>query len=493
MYEIPQYNLKSNQKLKVLIFLILSLKFCQSIYSQFTWQRTYSKNNQAIGNDVCQTLDGNFVIGGTSLVAGFGYGVFALKINDIGDTLWTATPLLISGHPYEGLAITATIDGGTVIVGSGDSTFMVKLNQTGDIVWLKFYQGYTTQCFDIMATPEGGFIACGRNFSFNSEGFVIKVNSSGQLEWQRIYSGFSGAFNSIDIDNGGGYVITGDVNMGGGDTTKTFILKINSNGDTLWQKKYKINNRGAAAKKIIKQNQFYLIGGLTIDSLIHDQIFFMKIDLNGNVILTKTYPTGIYNDYFNTISVINNNKYVISYERDSSSTLFLNAIAIITDSLGNISRKNVFTSEPHFRWGSLRTIIPLTSGDILFAGTAKLNPSGEIVVYAVRTDSLLNTPTYIGIANGSTIVPNKFILYQNFPNPFNSSTDILYEIKQRSYVRIEIFDILGRRVKVIVDKLNEVGKFKVNLNLNEYSSGLYFLKLTIDNTSYQIIKMILIK
>ncbi len=500
MIKKPQYSKKTNIKLKAALFLILSYLFCQSIFSQsifsqsITWQRTYSKNIQAIGNDVCQTTDGNFVIGGTSLVAGFGYGVFALKIDDKGDTLWTSTPLLISGHPYEGLAITATVDGGIVIVGSGDSTFMVKLNQTGDIVWLNFYQGYTTQCFDIMTTLDGGFIACGRNFSFNSEGFVIKINSMSQLEWQRIYSGLLGTFNSIGNAPGGGYIIAGNYNFPGNDTAKAILLRIDNNGDTFWVKKYKVNNRGASAKKIIPLNQCYLIAGSTGDSLNIGQLFFMRTDFNGNTTYVKVFQNNsFYNNYFDDISVINSNKYVIGYERDSSSVLFLNAIALITDSLGTIIKKNVFTSEPYFRWGSLRSIIPLTSGDILFAGTAKLNPSTTIVVYAVRTDSLLNTPTYIGITNGSALVPGKFILHQNFPNPFNSSTDVLYEIKEKSNVRIEIYDILGRGVKLLVNKLNEIGKFKVNLNLNEFSSGLYLLKLSINNTNYQIIKMILIK
>ena len=216
----PKSRTKSEtMKWKAMLVFIVLL-FWQSVYSQsITWQRTYYKNVQAIGNDLCQTTDGNFVVAGTTLVENIGDGVFVMKINGLGDTLWTTIPIIVSWRSYEGLAVTSTPDGGVVIVGSGDSTFVVKINQLGVTEWLNFYPPYTTLSFDIIGSRDGGFIACGRTLY---SGFIIKINSEGGLLWQRIYPGNLRGFNAIDTATGGGYIVTGESISG---LTRMLILK----------------------------------------------------------------------------------------------------------------------------------------------------------------------------------------------------------------------------------------------------------------------------
>lgn len=76
-------------------------------------------------------------------------------------------------------------------------------------------------------------------------------------------------------------------------------------------------------------------------------------------------------------------------------------------------------------------------------------------------------------------IPKKFALYQNYPNPFNSSTTIKYDLPEKTKVKITIYDILGRRVKVLVDETHDAGyKTIVWDGTNNYNvtvaSGLYF-------------------
>ena len=80
-------------------------------------------------------------------------------------------------------------------------------------------------------------------------------------------------------------------------------------------------------------------------------------------------------------------------------------------------------------------------------------------------------------------IPETFTLSQNFPNPFNPSTVIEYTVPRSQHVKIEVYDILGNKVKTLLDEEMYVGKHKVRWNGdNDFgkrvSSGVYFYKLT---------------
>jgi len=81
-----------------------------------------------------------------------------------------------------------------------------------------------------------------------------------------------------------------------------------------------------------------------------------------------------------------------------------------------------------------------------------------------------------GIGNNST--PVSFGLEQNFPNPFNPTTQIIYNIDQRGPVTLKIYDILGQEVSTLVNDNNEPGSYVAVFNGDNFSSGVYFYKLT---------------
>lgn len=87
----------------------------------------------------------------------------------------------------------------------------------------------------------------------------------------------------------------------------------------------------------------------------------------------------------------------------------------------------------------------------------------------------------IGVQNISTDIPISYALFQNYPNPFNPATKIKYDIKQSGYVRLIIFDALGRKVETLVDEYQHAGTYETNFNASHYPSGVYFYKLTTNN------------
>lgn len=89
-------------------------------------------------------------------------------------------------------------------------------------------------------------------------------------------------------------------------------------------------------------------------------------------------------------------------------------------------------------------------------------------------------------------IPSDYKLYQNFPNPFNPSTTISYQLPVKGNVSLKIYDILGREVQTIVNEVKNAGKYQVNFDASSLTSGVYFYKIKTDRYS-EVKKMILIK
>jgi hypothetical protein len=87
----------------------------------------------------------------------------------------------------------------------------------------------------------------------------------------------------------------------------------------------------------------------------------------------------------------------------------------------------------------------------------------------------------VGINDQSSELPTEFTLLPNYPNPFNPSTNIAYQLPYDSQVKVEIFNTLGERVDLLVDKVENAGFHSVVWNISnrsKISSGTYIIKLT---------------
>jgi len=102
------------------------------------------------------------------------------------------------------------------------------------------------------------------------------------------------------------------------------------------------------------------------------------------------------------------------------------------------------------------------------------------------------------VSENIPLLPSEYVLFQNFPNPFNPETNISYTLKERSTVSLEIFDILGRKVKsLLTQEFQNAGLQNVKWDGTNYSgiraaSGIYIYQLKA-NTFIASKKMILLK
>jgi hypothetical protein len=74
-------------------------------------------------------------------------------------------------------------------------------------------------------------------------------------------------------------------------------------------------------------------------------------------------------------------------------------------------------------------------------------------------------------------LPKQFALEHNYPNPFNPSTTIKYELPRTSNVTLSVYDILGREVSVLVNEKREAGVHEVKFDGSNLASGVYFYRL----------------
>ena len=81
----------------------------------------------------------------------------------------------------------------------------------------------------------------------------------------------------------------------------------------------------------------------------------------------------------------------------------------------------------------------------------------------------------------STFGPTSYKLYQCYPNPFNPSTTITYDLPEKTFVELKIYDTLGREVKTLVNEVKDAGRHQINLNLQNYASGTYFYQIKANN------------
>lgn len=74
-------------------------------------------------------------------------------------------------------------------------------------------------------------------------------------------------------------------------------------------------------------------------------------------------------------------------------------------------------------------------------------------------------------------MPKTFELSQNFPNPFNPSTQIRYAVPQISEVRLDVYNMIGQRVATLVNEEKLPGNYSIDFDASTLSSGIYFYRL----------------
>jgi M6 family metalloprotease-like protein len=142
-------------------------------------------------------------------------------------------------------------------------------------------------------------------------------------------------------------------------------------------------------------------------------------------------------------------------------------------------------------------INPENGIDYSFIGDSTSGKASQILVKTGSTTfNKLNNSRIQLFANANKTVssnlPTEYALQQNYPNPFNPTTTIEYDLPDASKISVTIYDILGRKVKELVNEKQDAGRYKIQFDASNFASGIYIYQLIADKF-YSAMKMILLK
>ncbi len=222
------------------------------------------------------------------------------------------------------------------------------------------------------------------------------------------------------------------------------------------------------------------------DSLTLDGKYYIRMTEFGTFLLdTLTY--NVYTTRNQSISL----KYKLNATLGDSWVMF-------TDSVNNIEFigqvEDVFTTQIFNRFTTVKKMgfygVLTNYGDSLWFGSDYLASNFGIVqtdfefanpgfvLVAARIDSVQYGTFITGLKDGiSSQFPNTVNLYQNYPNPFNPETTIQYDLHRQNKVELAIYDVLGRKVAVLVNKIQPPGSYQVRFDGRGLPSGVYIYQL----------------
>jgi len=540
----------------VSLYLIFTLQFLTSIsFSQQPTQEWVARfpgpSNDLYGPFMEVDKHGNSYITGTHVVNDTPKVVCA-KYNTDGVLLWSTLYV----YPVEayirpsGMALDSS-GNVFVIADQGPAYFLptngliMKFNNVnGSVAWVKRYIGqYGWGAFrDIKIDRQNNIYVAGWT---DSSHLVIRYNGGGDSVWVRKYRppwGVRETIRACTLDDSLNIIITG---------TRTFyyisnydsllVAKYSPGGVLRWESVYANNflSPHVGTKAAADQLGNIYIGGET--SVSGDGVYLtMKYDRNGTRQWARIYDASgsgsstlkamamdrTNNALYVTGAAIFNGKGVaatIKYNSNTGDTVWVkldsgsysraSSRQIILDSNGNVYITGETYNFPSYVPYDILTIKYSQIGGelwrITFNGNFNGLDIGRIIgldasnnVYVLGTSqSNAQVTDYIvikysqltGIGPISYVFPKQFKLLQNYPNPFNPVTKIQFIIPKISFVRLQIYDILGRLIETTVEKQLSPSVYEVTFDGSKYTSGLYFYQLIADNSIIDTKKFIIIK
>lgn len=160
---------------------------------------------------------------------------------------------------------------------------------------------------------------------------------------------------------------------------------------------------------------------------------------------------------------------------------FASALSYRTQAEGwsplGFERKFMYTLDSGDTWQTISTPDSLEIYDVYFTDHRNGFAIGEKGTILKYNSDLIN------ISGISTEIPDIFSLYQNYPNPFNPITRIRYDMKKPGDVKLRIFNMLGKEMKIADQGFKPPGSYDISLDLSDFTSGVYYYNLEVSDPS----------
>jgi|GEM_PF-1539839 len=417
------------------IFLLVT--FLSSVgFGQQKWVRLIDMGgttaNQDIGYSVKPTVDGGYVLTGIGTTQ-----AFLIKLNGSGDIVWTKTLAdnanglnveLCSDGGY-------IIAGYTTTDYLNQNPVLIKTNSTGDVVWSNVLTSnpYHDGFLSVAVNPDNSFTAAGytHDGSGNYDILVAKFDAQGNLIWQRIHNlpwtGCVDRSSTIQRTQDGGYIVITHALVNYMDWDYV-LLKTDASGNAQWLKYYGTTGVDSIERCFdgcVTNDQGYIMIGRKGRYTPDVFGYVIKTNSNGDTLWSRLYKIGVpdWQASYTSMSIRQTND--LGYILTSSALLM--RIGANGDSIWSQSFSNYYAR--------LYSVEPTSDGGYVIAGTGRLLPNPRDV-FVAKTDSLGNTavaedwrPGLIG--SGYQATPNPFVSFTTIPN-YEKEVFTIYDASGRS-------------------------------------------------------------
>ena len=483
--------------LKQLIIMISIVLLSVPVYTQTPdtlWTRTYGSTSDDFGLGVQQTDDGGFIIIGKtdSNTAGMN-DIYLIKTDADGDTLWTRK---YGGEFGDAGHYVLQNDGGGYILvckygltSSNCCLHLIKTDENGDTLWTRTHPDHPVYKH-IEQCEDGGYIIAGTT---GYDAAMIKTDSLGEIEWAQTYSGSERDYGTCAVQSSdGGYLLTGSVTQNYPSQTNVFLVKTDAEGDTIWMRSIGEEYVDTGASVIEDSNGDYVVTGMIngeTGSDTYADVYLVKVDVHGETLWTNFFGGG-YLDWGKSVVNSDDGGYVITglsdygwiipYEGD------LNLIK--ADRNGNEEWYLSFGGSEYDIGNCVRKT---ADGGYIVAGTTASYGAGSYDIWLLRFEGEQSD-----IAESDNDSLKEFELYPAYPNPFNPTTTVSFDLPVSGEIRLNVYDIQGRFVGAIHESPLQTwypaGQHRVVWDAEGMSSGVYFISIHAEGIN-QIEKVILVK
>lgn len=243
-----------------------------------------------------------------------------------------------------GRDVLQTPDGGYIISGYTNNIngtgYIIRTNENGDTLWTRTYGGNLSQDFNsIKMTYDSCYIVCGQTHGLGFYGcnvLLMKLNKDGDTLWQKGYGGY-GDEEADDViqTSDSGFALVGVTMSFGNAITSEYLIKTNKNGDTLWTKIYEKYSDNWGKSLIQLNDKGYLIAGKTGSNVSNLDIYLVRTNQFGDTLWTKTIGGSLFEDAGSVIKT-NDSGFLITGTTNSLGDGGYDVFVVNTDSNGLI-------------------------------------------------------------------------------------------------------------------------------------------------------------
>jgi hypothetical protein len=251
------------------------------------WTKTYGGTGWDGATSLRPTADSGYVIAGHTSSLGAGeYDGWLLKVDASGETLWTKTYGGTGTDRTYSVAVTS--DGGFILTGFydlsgplGGDLWLVRTDSMGDTVWTRTLPAPGHDAgYWVEETEDGGYIVVGATSSFgagNYDLWLLRFDARGDTLWTKTYGGSDwDEGKSVKQGADGGFVVAGHMQPPRPDRGKAWLLRTDTEGETLWTRAYGGQSTSWAESMVLTSDGSFAMAGMT-----QGDVYLVKTDGDG--------------------------------------------------------------------------------------------------------------------------------------------------------------------------------------------------------------------